>query len=165
MLSHQSWSPSFLAHYHRFWLPQSAAYLVALRMTVALAIRKKRASLCSPTLQSLNTETTEDLSELCVKFFLVTEALLVREEILARRQEVWEQKYRGRGRRREEGLGGLRAAPTLCSSYFRTTLPKYPRFSPSLSFTKTLTRKAPAGAGMDFSSRTTSRGSTACKVA
>ena len=33
------------------------------------------------------------LSDLCVKFFLVmegTEALLVREGILARRQEVWE---------------------------------------------------------------------------
>jgi len=53
----------------------------------------KRASPCSPALQSLNTETTEDLSDLCVKFFLVTEdteALLVREEIFARRQEVWE---------------------------------------------------------------------------
>ena len=49
--------------------------------------------------------------------------------------------------------------------YFSTTLPRYPQFSPSPSFTKTLTRKAPAGAGMDLSSRTTSRGSTACKVA
>ncbi len=51
----------------------------------------KRASPCSPTLQSLNTETTEDLSDLCVKYFLVTEdteAFLVREEISARRQEV-----------------------------------------------------------------------------
>jgi hypothetical protein len=48
---------------------------------------------------SLNTETTEDL---CIKFFLVREdteprtggcrlaALLVQEEIFARRQEVWE---------------------------------------------------------------------------
>ena len=46
----------------------------------------KRTSPCSPTLQSLNTETTEDLSDLCVKFFLATEdteALLVREEIFA----------------------------------------------------------------------------------
>ena len=53
----------------------------------------KRASPCSPTLQSLNTETTEDLSDLCVKFFLVTEdteALLARGEIFARRQENWE---------------------------------------------------------------------------
>jgi hypothetical protein len=38
-------------------------------------------------------ETTEDLSDLCVEFFLVTEdteALFVRDEIFARRQEVWE---------------------------------------------------------------------------
>jgi hypothetical protein len=44
-------------------------------------------------LQSLTTETTEDLSDLCVESFLATEdteALLVREEISARRQEVWE---------------------------------------------------------------------------
>src|SRR5208283_1156208 len=33
----------------------------------------KRASPCSPSLQGLNTETTEDLSDLCVKFFLATE--------------------------------------------------------------------------------------------
>jgi hypothetical protein len=33
----------------------------------------KRASPCSPSLHSLNTETTEDLSDLCVKFFLLTE--------------------------------------------------------------------------------------------
>ena len=40
----------------------------------------KRASPCSPTSQSLNTETTEDLNDLCVRFFLVredTEATLV----------------------------------------------------------------------------------------
>jgi hypothetical protein len=40
----------------------------------------KRDSLCSPSLQSLNTESTEDLSDLCVEFFLATEdteALLV----------------------------------------------------------------------------------------
>ncbi len=43
--------------------------------------------------QTLNTETTEALSDLCVEFLLVTEdteALLVREENFARRQEVWE---------------------------------------------------------------------------
>ena len=53
----------------------------------------RRFSPCSPTLKSLNTETTEDLSDLCVEFFLATEdteALFVRDEIFARRQEVWE---------------------------------------------------------------------------
>jgi hypothetical protein len=48
----------------------------------------KQASPCSPTLQSLNTEATEDLSDLCVKFFVVredTEALLIREEVFAGR--------------------------------------------------------------------------------
>jgi hypothetical protein len=60
----------------------------------------KWASPCSPPLQSLSTETTEAISDLCVRFFLVTEdteprtglcraeALLVREEIFARRQGV-----------------------------------------------------------------------------
>jgi hypothetical protein len=55
--------------------------------------QSKRASPRSPTLQSLNTETTESLGDLCVEFFPVTEdtgALLVREEIFARRQELWE---------------------------------------------------------------------------
>jgi len=33
----------------------------------------KRAAPCSPTLQSLNTETTEDLGDLWAKFFAVTE--------------------------------------------------------------------------------------------
>jgi len=33
----------------------------------------KRDPLCSPCLQSLNTETTEVLSDLCVKLLLVTE--------------------------------------------------------------------------------------------
>jgi hypothetical protein len=62
----------------------------------------KRTSPCSATLQTLNTETTENLSDLCIEFFPVTEdaeprtgwyraeALLVGEEIFARGQEVWE---------------------------------------------------------------------------
>ena len=62
--------------------------------SVARWPQAKRASPCSPTLQSLNTETTEDLSDLCVEVFPVTEdteALFIREEIFARRQELWEQ--------------------------------------------------------------------------
>jgi len=61
----------------------------------------KRASPCSLTPQSLNTEGTEDLSDLCVRSFLGatenTEASQAREEIFARREGVTNYCYRGHG--------------------------------------------------------------------
>jgi hypothetical protein len=50
----------------------------------------RRDSPCSPSLQNLNAESTEDLSDLCVKVLLTTEdteALLAREENFVRREE------------------------------------------------------------------------------
>ena len=48
--------------------------------------------------------------------------------------------------------------------YFRITFPRNPRFSPFASRTQTLIRKVCAGSATALSSRTTSRGSTACSV-